>query len=341
MMSAEPASRGFVLVATLWAVAGLTVLASYVNDVTVEDVEAARLAKESLAAELRRRSTEATLLYLLATNRVDHRAVLLATTQRFAYDIETPLPVGDEGRLTLSGEPYVAFEKTRFALQDEGGLVSVNDPTFPAFAAALRYAGVPSQEVQRIVHRTTDYIDLGQSLSLNGAERFDYVRRGLSPPPNWFMASPLELKKVLGVDTLVDAAAWRRLRPLLTSRIVFGYNFNTMPVEGLVANLAVAGNALEPLLEARERQPVSGLRAVERLTGRPANIDPQFGSLYPSSNLRITTWSKGSRRQSVLGISLTPASVVSPWRTEYRYTEPIYSDAGTLRRPPTPLLWSF
>ena len=340
MTLATPRAGGFVLVTTIWALAGLALLASYIDDVTAADVEAARLARQSVEGELLRRSTEATVLYLLATNRMDHRGILLEAKQRFVDEPDLVLPAGDAGKLTFSGETYAAFEGARFAIQEEGGLASVNAPESRPFAVALRYAGVDRAAAERIARRVADYIDTDHTLSLSGAERHDYIRRGRTPPPNWLMISPVELKKVLDVEAEIDAEAWRRLRPLLTSRLMSGYNFNTMPVEALAVNLGVPASVLDALLEARERQPISSLESLAKLTGKRLNIDPLLVSVYPSNNLRIATWREGSARRTVLGITLTPASRTAPWRTEYRYSEPLDDDSGIPKRPATPLLRS-
>ena len=76
-------ARGFILVATLWTLAALAVVAGYVANVVESDVERAIATRHALQDELDRRSTEATLLYLLATTRMSHRGAILETPQRF------------------------------------------------------------------------------------------------------------------------------------------------------------------------------------------------------------------------------------------------------------------
>ena len=107
-------------------------------------------------------------------------------------------------------------------------MAAVNVPAFSLFPASLEYVGVAADDIERIVARVEDYVDADGDLTLNGAEDHDYRQHGMPPPLNWIMASPLELKKVLGVGELLTPAQWRRLRPLLTVRPVFGYNFNMM-----------------------------------------------------------------------------------------------------------------
>ena len=59
---------------TLWALVALAVLAAYIDGVVASDIERAVEAKRSLRAELERRDTEATLIYLLVTGRMNHTA---------------------------------------------------------------------------------------------------------------------------------------------------------------------------------------------------------------------------------------------------------------------------
>ena len=101
-----------------------------------------------------------------------------------------------------------------------------------------------------------DYVDVDGALSLNGAERFDYQARGLLPPPNWIMASPLEARRVLGVGELIAPAQWQRLAPLLSVRQALGYNFNVMPPAVLSAVVGLPESAMMPVVQARREQPI-------------------------------------------------------------------------------------
>ena len=203
-------SSGFVLAATLWVLAGLAVLAAYIDGVVASDVERAIMAGRSLESELERRSTEATLIYLLATGRMNHHGLILEEEQRFSGSLagmeDEHLPDHGDGELRVRGEVYAGLGGTRFSLQDEWGLASVNVPDFPLLAVLLRRAGLAEVEVQRVLARVEDYIDADEDLTVNGAEHYDYRRHGMPPPADWIMASPWELKKVLGVDALITPA---------------------------------------------------------------------------------------------------------------------------------------
>ena len=260
-MAGRQNAKGFVLVATLWVLATLGLLASYINSVVATQVQDAREEKRVFQAELDRRNTEATAIYLLATGRMNHHAVILEE-EKPNFDgqaLRVASPRDGDGELRVTGAAYAGLGGARFALQDEGGLISVNAPRFPAFAALLRHVGVPEKNVSQVVARIEDYIDSDSSLTPGGAERHDYERRGRPAPLNWIMSSPMELAEILDVEDLVGSERWTRLRPLLTMRPVSSYNFNTMHPRVLAALLRVDADGLRGVLAERERVPCRGL----------------------------------------------------------------------------------
>lgn len=326
-------ATGFVLVAVLWAVAALALLASYVDGVVGAEVERARLARAALQQELDQRATESTVLFLLATEQRNHRAVLLTTGAAAAAFARQPV-----GELGVAGQAYAGFGETAFSLQDESGLVSVNLPREPALAALLQRVGVPRPQVAQAVARLRDYVDVDEALSLGGAERFEYQRRELPPPLNHHLPAPLGMRRVLGVADAVDARQWRQLLPVLTPRLPLGYNFNTMHPEALAALLGVEQAALAPLLAARSERSIASLADVATLTGAWPDLDPALVTAAPSRNLRLGLWRRGAGRRAVVGITLTPGGEPAPWRKEYRYFEPMARGAAVLATPATPLL---
>ena len=345
MRSARRGSGGFILAATLWMLAALAVLAAYIDGVVASDVERAAMARRSLGEELARRSTEATLVYLAATGRMNYRGLILEEEQRFSDS----LPDGEyltgrgDGELRVRGEVYAGLGGARFSLQDEGGLASINMGS-PLFSALLAHAGIAAADVEWIVPRVEDYIDSDSDLTLNGAERHDYRQSGMPPPLDWIMASPLELSRVLGVGALLTPEKWRRLWPLLTVRPVFGYNFNTMRPEILAALLGLDEQGIRGVLEERDKRPISRPGQIAMLSGRHLDVDEMDVRLLPSRFLRISVWHEGDPSRTLAGVALTPFSDSAPWRKDYRYSESTgaHDDPRTPREPPlqaaTPLL---
>ena len=330
---ARPArnARGFVLIATLWALAALAVLAAYIDGVVASDLRHALEAKRALEAEFARRSTEATLLYLLATGRMNHRALILEEEQRFSNSLPDGefLPDHGDGEIRVTGAVYAGPGGTRFAVQDEGGLVSVNAPRFALFGALLEHSGVAASDVEGVVARVEDYIDADSVLTLNGAEHYDYRQRGEAPPLNWIMASPHELRNVLGVDELIAPAEWQWLRPLLTVRPIYSYNFNTMRPEILAVLLGLDERGMREVLEERERGSLWRLTRLAMLSGRHLDIDEMDVRLLPTSLMRVAVWHESEGSRALAGVALTPFADSAPWRKDYRYSEFIATPGGS------------
>ena len=143
---------GFILVATLWVLAALAVMAAYIDRIATTNVEQAVMTRKSIELQLRQLSTEATVIYLLATNRMNHRGLLLEDEQRFADSVpDGELPNSGDGELTVTGQAYQGFGEVVFSLQDESGLVSVNSPRFPILAAMLKKLGAASADVAMVI----------------------------------------------------------------------------------------------------------------------------------------------------------------------------------------------
>ena len=203
MSSARRNDGGFVLVATLWALAALAVLAAYIDGVVASDLRRASEARRSLQAELDRRSTEATLVYLLATGRMNHRALILEQEQRFSNSLPEGeyLPEHGDGEILVTGVPYAAGRRHPLRHPGRGRpRIGQRPPLRSPWRPCSSTRASPPSDTKRILARVEDYIDSDHALTLNGAERYDYLERGEAPPLNWIMASPQELRRVLGVE---------------------------------------------------------------------------------------------------------------------------------------------
>ena len=335
------ASEGFVLIVVSWVLAVLAVLGAYVDGVVTSQVENARLAKQAFERELELYGTQATVTYLLVTSRMNHRGPVLETPQRFSDLLpeDARLPDRGEGELHVTGRVYAGLGNVRFTVQDEGGLVPINSPQVPWFGTLLRRVGIAPGDVTRIVRRIEDYIDMDSTLHVNGAEAGRYRASGKPPPPNWIMASPLELQNVLGVPDIITDAQWRRLLPLLSIRPSTGYHFDTMPPEVLAATLDIDLRSVPPLLHARTDRTISSLSLLTMLTGKHLDIDPLYMRETPSRFLRISLWHGEAGVRTLAGLELTPFSDVAPWRIDYRYDEPATEhDTDAPQTVATPLL---
>lgn len=330
---------GFVLVATLWILAGLTILASYIGSLTDISIQRALQQQSEIESELHRLNTENTLIYLIATNRMNHLGILLETEQRFADDSDDTNALPMEPVLELTGRIYQGLSDVRFSLQDETALVTINSPRFPMLHAALKSVGIDRNKIITFKARLEDYIDQDQKLSLNGAEFYDYRVKDLAPPPNYLMATPIELKELLGFEDLMTSQQWHRLKPFMSMRQAVGYNFNTMRPALIAALLGLDEKAILPLVEARQKTPIRFVKQIESLLGRFVDVDEEELRVLPSRFIRISTWYQNSGQRYLSGVEFTPFVDQSPWRKDYYYTEQNNEvGSGKPKKAATPLL---
>ena len=327
---------GFILAATLWALVALTIVAAYIDGFTETNIDNAHRTKLMLEAELNRRSTEATLLYLLATNRMSPRSLLIEYEQRFS-DLDTRLDDDADSELSVAGVRYAGLGDTAFSIQDENGLVSVNSPRDPMLGAMLKNIGLSEPDLARLIPRIADYVDRDDRLSLDGAETQAYLDAQQPPPSNWFLQTPMELNRVLGAADLIDHDQWRRLRNMATPRLLVSVNFNTMPEDVVAAVMDVERDALAGFFAERAQNRITSVDQLRQLTGGRPAFHPGTMAATPSYFLRLTTWWVGGGPRTVVGITLTPGSLIAPWRTEYRYSEPVDGTAS-LEQTRIPLL---
>ena len=294
--------------------------------------------KQQVIQRLDRLSTEATLIYLISTNPASHRSIILKPSQQFSDLLGEDIVIDkldDDGELSLAGEIYKGLGETNFSLQDESGLVNVNSPNVPLLRKTLVRSGINVIDSGRLLARLKDYIDADHKLSLNGAELFEYQQRQLPPPANGLLATPLELKKVLGFDDLVTKAQWQALLPLLSARQAVGYNVNVMPPEVISALLEIDFAETQKLIEFRQEKRISSTRQIEEAIGELVELDDDSLLNTPSRFIRISLWNEGSGQRHITGVEFTPFVKLSPWRIDYQYTETINKrgNAGGAERP--------
>ena len=338
VLPAQRSQRGFILVATLWALAALTLLGSTINELVASDRELAEQTLQALQDDLDAHGTTATVMYLLATSRMDHLGLILEREQRLLNPNAGDRWNSGDGVLEVTGRAYFGLGRVQFSLQDETAFPSVNRPD-PVLVAAFKHVGVTDQQINWLMPRIIDYIDRDQVVILDGAERYDYVRSDLAPPANWFMTTPLELKKVLGVDDLLTPKQWRTLRRITSARLKTNYNINTMPPDALAALVGGDANTVRQILAMRAKGPVTDVRAVMAQTGRTVPL-AEDTPMLPSQSYRLAVWRLGDGVRSLLGITLTPGSIFGPWRKEYSYSEPVDEDAASAVDAATPLFQS-
>lgn len=320
--------QGFILAATLWILAIITAAAGFFFQWTQQGVEQVHQRQQDFQNTLDRHGTQATVLYLLGTQRMTVAGLTLPHVEdpelnqdyaRMDWGNISILPIGDE--IALDDRPYPGVGSAWFSLQDEGGLLGLNYIEETPLLALLKVLGVPDEQVQPLVAKLQDYIDRDDLHRLNGAEAYHYREQGLPPPPNRELLTAEEVFRVL--DWNRYPALWedRRLSRLTTVAVGGLPNFNTAPRPVLQAIFGGNAEWAELLLQARRHTPLYRLSQIEQLLGVNLAIDPMDAIFLPSNYFRLTLGAKDARRLEEIHIQLTPrADKQAPWLIDYTTT---------------------
>lgn len=339
---------GFILIAVLVLLLVLTLLASAVALVSERQLRETRTATETFASELRSTSTRETLLFLFATQRLTFGGL---TIDPVAFEPRTALDEGEEDLLAamlqpqgneirLDGTAYAAFGDGRFSLQDDRGLLSPN--WMPPYLRQRLFEalGAPPETWGGLEAKLLDYQDADSLYRLNGAEADHYAKAGLPPPSNRPIATPFELRRILGWRELLADWSNAKLAERFTATRNVMVNLNTASADTLAllpgideasAARAVAMRQVTPFLSTwrfREAFPL-------------ALPDDEALILYPNNAGNLKLWDAFAGPTRLIHWTMTPFDEGGrPWRIDYEVNLPRGNDddPGLARTPQTPLL---
>ena len=256
--------RGIALIAVLWVVTLLAVVAaSFTTTVRTET----KLARNSLDNAEARALADAGV----------HRAVLALLDPR-GDKLEDMLPTGD-GNWWLDGVPRrfdFGGAEVWVSVQDEGGKIDLNRAPDALLRSLFLSAGLDGNAAAALVDAVADFRDADDLVRLNGAEDDDYRAAGL---PNEAKDKPFEaieeLKQVIGMTPRL----YRAVAPFLTVYSRRGrIDLMTAPREVLLAVPGVDPNEVDALLAARAAiegpigrtplTPLTGVRGYFSLSSR-------------------------------------------------------------------------
>jgi type II secretory pathway component PulK len=286
--------RGFILVATLWILAVITIAAAYFAERVGRTIEQTRQKQETTEQLVEFSNTRADVLFRLGTT----------TISLFG--------LGEQPGIGLDNRAYRGSGSDIVRLQDERGLLSVNfvDPNL--LTRFLGELGVPAEKRGPMIDTLMDYTDADDLRRLNGAEAAEYAALGLPPPPNELLATPYQLKNIIGWRD--QAGLWenQRLTSFITTSRVNGFNPNTAPVELLASLPGSNRDIADVMVKIRKDQP---LRNIAQFVGGPQDSDSFL--YFPGNSMRITHQSQKFRWAVQYSLTLMPTSEVAPWRIDY------------------------
>lgn len=310
---------GFVLALVLWLLAAIAIVAGLLTLWALDQVSDAQRDRTGTEQQLAMFSTRDTLLYLAATRdktvaglpvrALDEEQRALRALEEFgAFSRDA---IG--GELPLDGTVHAGFGGTRFAVQDEAGLVSLAWPTSAFLDRLLAAWEVGERDAPRLRDALLDYIDHDDLRHLNGAEARDYERAGLPPPPNRRLLAPVELDRVLGWDE----GTFQRHDQVSEQATTFyagPLNLNTAPPDILSLVLPGCPASCDALRERRRTTPLRSVGEVQSLLGIVLPGDPASDYRFaPSDELRLTLWGDSGAAWRI-HVRLTPmADGQAPW----------------------------
>jgi DNA uptake protein ComE-like DNA-binding protein len=289
---------GFVLVATVWILAIITIAAAYFAE---------RVSRSVALAQERQDAAEQQRVFANTRAEVTFR---LGTTPMTLHGL------GLQPAIALDDRPYRGTEGDVVRLQDNRGLMNVNFPDPNMMLSFLGQLGVSAEKRDAMMDTLRDYTDEDDLRRLNGAESAEYAALGLPPPPNDYLASPYQLKNVIGWRD--QRALWERDRitQLVTTARVGGFNPNSAPLEVLASmpgsNLQIA----TAIVKARAGAP---FRTITQLPGAAAglSLDADYFLFAPGNSVRVTHQYRTLPWAVQYSITLTPSSERAPWRIDY------------------------
>lgn len=317
--------QGFILAATLWVLAFMTVAAGFFALWTASTLQTVRTRQLDMETEIELRGTQASVLYLLATRPMSERGLVLEPLPGIATDPFSPHVVSAGPTLYLDDQPYRGLGKIRFSIQDESGLVNINSHYTRHLFNLLGLLGVPATERDALIAKLQDYTDKDNLQRLNGAEADAYKKSGRSIPTNKQLRTSWEAANILGWDEQPSLWQDNSLPRLSNSVLNVPPNFNTAPEIVLQTYDGIGIEEARRIVAARRQNPPRSLSQVHAIIGkRLLGIDPLGTAFFPSAYLRLSLWEEGGRRLREIHVQLTPvADQAAPWLVDYAINIPL------------------
>ena len=270
---AVPAVLIMVAVLALVFLAALTGLESLRAQARVT-VDGVRFEEAALSAEAR-------VAYAAATDALGPTALQVQTG---GGDFRQPALVP----LQLDGHPYRWAGRLRVSLQDEAGLLNLDQLPRPAMERLLARLEVGPDPGGVLLDRVGDYTDADGLKRMNGAEAPDYLAAGLPPPPDRPLRRPAELLGVLGWRERVPDARWRAWRDRLAADPdAVQINVNTAPAEVLAVMFGLSDVQAQAAVARRAVAPFAGLEDFGRAAGVALSGDAERSYGLPSGRFAL------------------------------------------------------
>jgi general secretion pathway protein K len=316
--------QGFVLVATLFAVAligiGAAYFASRVDVLRNSAVETQRWAETEREAF----SIRETLLHAAAIYPRDVGGLLVIPTQTGAAS----------NYFATDGRAYRVSPSISVRVLDERGLLAINTLDDRILIKLFNQLGIPADQHARMLDGLRDYIDDDDLKHLNGAERDDYIAANRAPPPNDFLRSREQLADVMGwervflaldraetlatqaqtleQDSAVMPGVRERFLALFSTSRHGGVNVNSAPAAVLSLMPGLNPLRVSALLDQRRIKPFNNLAELAPFANGP--LDEEVIGLVGANAWRVTIAKAGLPFLLECQLTITPGERDRPTR---------------------------
>lgn len=336
---------GFVLVIVLALLVVLALLAAATATSAERALASAQIDADAFESELSMMATRESLLFMLATQRQTVAGMTVnesdasgtITADLDDMDSFSGMPVGNEIR--MDGTAYKGLGSTRFSLQDDGGLLSLNWTESVLRFALYESLGASSDQWSALDAKRLDYQDADDLHRLNGGEKEHYRKAGLPPPTNRTLETPLEFRRILDWDELLSKLDDAQLLSMLTMSRVSQVNLNSAPLQVLELLPGLTPQNAARMIELRRNTPFISTSQAQQNFGIAAIMDDGL-TLFAKSSGNLMLWDEKSGARKLQHWTLTPFGVETfPWRIDYEVTLPRgnESDMAAVGAPSTPL----
>ncbi|MCE2724579.1 MAG: general secretion pathway protein GspK [Burkholderiales bacterium] len=317
--ASKHSETGFVLVATLVAIAIITLGAAY------------------FAAQVDTLRNSA--LYMQRWAETEREAFVIRESLQFA----AATGVRDEGGLTFGketlatdGRRYKLTDTLSITVQDERGLLAINTLDEKTLLRLLDSFGIPVENQPRLIDSLLDYIDADDLKRLNGAEKAEYARMNKLPPTNDFLRTRQQLQEVASWDDLFNRlrSVGQTNNPGVESRFIdlfstsrhSGLNLNSAPAAVLYVVPGLDRTKISALIDQRRARAFTSIAQLAPFTTGP--IDSDYLSLFGANDLRVVLYKAELPFLLECQLSITPGDTDRPTRLKMCVRRPINAGAG-------------
>ncbi len=322
MMQGRDAENGFVMVAAIWFVALMALLAVIIETWISRSIEHAANLQDRLKEHIAVANAENEVAFRMLSGFFSVRGLELPQGAEWNAAIAPDAAIG--GRQIGAETPFIALDgrpyrlgSTIVLLQDDRGLYNLGYPNSGVLGNLLGKYGVPFPDRGRLIDRLLDYTQKSDLHRLNGASAEDYQKAGKQVPRGEPLLTPWEPLRVLSWDAY--PALWRgpiKLPDIATTGNLVQINPNTAP-ESLLASLpGMDDKAAERVIRYRQRFTIGNQAELDLAAGTAVGGDPMALSFFPADSVDLTIAAAGDPLAYRLRISLSPNGT-APYRIAY------------------------